>query len=276
MSGAPPLLCLGCGHDRPGPDPAERCRHCQHDAQRSEIELARTQHKKKLFRRAPPLRWTFEDEALGASGVVETLDGKVVHAEGHVQERRDVPTGDFARELGGLSSWHAFPYPFEAEGAPTNDEIAVGAFLAGVLGLAARGVIALRYDEWRGFRREGARVVPIQVERLPVAWLKRLGRETQGKLESALLLGLERFDGHQTYRESRGTWATLGEVLDSAHDRLPTLDELSRAELASVEQQHVAEQVSHRLPRLFSALAFATSRLPVVEASMLGAIRRRL
>jgi hypothetical protein len=121
----------------------------------------------------------------------------------------------------------------------------VGAFIAGFLGLLARGSIELLVD-------------PV----LGTAWVRRRERTSHfaGKLEHAVHEGLDAFDRQAGYRSSHASWAPLLDLLDHGRDELPTKSELAHARLASPHLAHVAEQVALGMPHLLLALAAAATR----------------
>jgi len=153
-----------------------------------------------------------------------------------------VTAASLPAELTALTSAVAFSFPFELEAGATPDEIAVGAFIAGFLGLLARGSIEVLVDEVRR-----------------TAWVRRRERASHfpGKLEHAVQDGLDAFDRQTSYRTSDASWAPLLDLLGWCSDQLPSKSELASARLASPHLAHVAEQVALAMPLLFSALAAA-------------------
>lgn len=146
----------------------------------------------------------------------------------------------------------AFPFPFELEAGATADDLADGAFIAGCLGLLARGLVEVALED-DGTAREA-----------DALWLKR-GTQSQlpqPKLEAALLEALASFQHHGGYRVARAEWAPLALLLAVAEGSLPSRRELAGASRAPYHLVDAVEHVSLGMPELFSALASAAKRLP--------------
>lgn len=146
----------------------------------------------------------------------------------------------------------AFPFPFELESGATGGDIADGAFIAGCLGMLARGLIEIALED--DGTSQGADAL----------WLKRglQNQLPQPKLETALIEALGAFQHHGGYRVARAEWAPLGLLLAAAGDALPMRHELAGASLAPYHLVDAVEYVSLGMPELFTALASAAKRLP--------------
>lgn len=150
-----------------------------------------------------------------------------------------------------LSSIVAFPYPFELEAGPTSGDRADGAFIAGCLGLLARGLIEIALED------DGPAPIADAI------WLKRgiHNQLPQPKLESALLEALAGFQHHGGYRVARSDWAPIRLLLEAAGDALPRRRELAGASLAPYHLIDAVEHVALGMPELFTALAGTAHRL---------------
>ncbi len=149
----------------------------------------------------------------------------------------------------------AFPYPFELEAGASHGDLADGAFVAGCLGLLARGLIDIALAD------DGP--VDGPPDGISSLWLKRGVRSElpQPKLETALLDGLAGFQHHAGYRVARTEWASLGLLLAVGRDGWPTRRELAGASLAPYHLVDAVEYVSLGMPELFAALASAAHSL---------------
>jgi hypothetical protein len=146
----------------------------------------------------------------------------------------------------------AFPYPFELETNGTAADRADGAFIACCLGLLARGLIEVAFEDDGRARGPDA------------LWVKRgvQSQLPQPRMETVLLEALAGFQNHGGYRVARAEWAPLPLLLAAAGDALPTRRELAGASSAPFPLVDDVEYISLGMPTLFAALASAAKRLP--------------
>lgn len=250
---APPI-CMSCGQDVPR-RARDICARCG-----AETKQARLVH----VPGSKPPRFELQGEP-GSTGVVTMNGRRVATARGHRHVVWLLRAPDVPPAFEHLTSRRLVAFPLDLEVGADLHEIAAGAFVCAVLGLARRGAIDLSFDDWVGWERNGPFVVPVPFETACHVQL-RLAAPQAGEvapLEALLLETVSDASRSHGYRSRAPEWCALDHVLHVARDKMPSKRRIAQeATFSGFEFEHALEAVTTAYPRLVGALVAASKCLP--------------